>query len=241
MLAVKNVQARYGHVQALAGVSLDVEERSAVTLIGSNGAGKSTLLRVVSGLLKPVAGQVEFQGERIDSLSPDRIIARGIAHCPEGRRVFPELTVRENLEMGGYLVRSNKVVNERIDKLFSSFPILRERHNQSAGTLSGGEQQQLAIARALMTEPKMVLFDEPSLGLAPILVEQVGQIILQLKKERITILLVEQNANMAMELAEYAYVMETGRIILQGPSEQLRKDEKVIHAYLGGLEEECAA
>jgi len=241
MLAVKNVQARYGHVQALAGVSLEVQERNAVTLIGSNGAGKSTLLKVISGLLKPTAGQVELNGERIDTLPPDRIIARGIAHCPEGRRVFPQLTVRENLEMGAYLVRSKKVVDNRIEKLFTSFPILRERQGQSSGTLSGGEQQQLAIARALMSEPKMVLFDEPSLGLAPILVEQVAQIVLELKRQEITILLVEQNANMAMELAEYAYVMETGRIILQGPSERLRKDEKVIHAYLGGLDEECAA
>jgi branched-chain amino acid transport system ATP-binding protein len=240
MLAVRNVQARYGHVQALAGVSLDVQERSAVTLIGSNGAGKSTLLKVISGLLKPTAGQVELDGTRIDTLPPDRIIARGIAHCPEGRRVFPQLTVRENLEMGAYLVKSKRVVDDRIQKLFASFPILRERQSQLSGTLSGGEQQQLAIARALMTEPRMVLFDEPSLGLAPILVEQVAQIVLDLKRQKITILLVEQNANMAMELAEHAYVMETGRIILQGPSEQLRKDEKVIHAYLGGLEEECA-
>lgn len=241
MLAVRNVHARYGHVQALSGVSLDVGEQSAVTLIGSNGAGKSTLLKVISGLLKPTSGRVELDGDRIDTLPPNRVIARGIAHCPEGRRVFPQLTVRENLEMGGYLVKSKKVVGERIEKLFASFPILRERHDQPSGTLSGGEQQQLAIARALMTEPRMVLFDEPSLGLAPILVEQVAQIVLELKRQKITILLVEQNANMAMELAEYAYVMETGRIILQGPSEQLRKDEKVIHAYLGGLDEECAA
>lgn len=238
MLVVRNIKAGYGHVQALSDVSLEVAERGTVTLIGSNGAGKSTLLKVISGLLKPLQGRIEFFGERLDGLPPDRVIARGIAHCPEGRRVFPELTVRENLEMGAFLTRSQRVVNDRIGELFASFPILQEREKQWAGTLSGGEQQQLAIARALMSKPRMVLFDEPSLGLAPLLVEQVGQIILQLKREHITILLVEQNANMAMELAEYAYVMETGRIILEGPSEQLRRDEKVIHAYLGGGMEE---
>jgi len=215
---------------------LKVEEDGTVTLIGSNGAGKSTLLKVISGLLKPTQGRVEFCGERIDGLSPDRIIAKGIAHCPEGRRVFPELTVTENLEMGAYLERSKRIVNERIEKLFESFPILKERQRQLAGTLSGGEQQQLSIARSLISNPKMILFDEPSLGLAPILVDQVEKIIMRLKEEKITILLVEQNANMALELADYAYVMETGTIVLEGPSSELKKDEKVIKAYLGGLE-----
>ena len=238
MLAVENIRAGYGHVQALTNVSLKVEERGTVTLIGSNGAGKSTLLKVISGLLKPIQGKVEFRGERIDGLAPDRIIGKGIAHCPEGRRVFPELSVKENLEMGAYLESAKRVVTERIEKLFEFFPILRERQKQWAGTLSGGEQQQLAIARALMSEPRMILFDEPSLGLAPILVEQVGEIILKLKGEKITILLVEQNANMAMDLADYVYVMETGNIILQGASSNLRKDENVIKAYLGGLEED---
>jgi len=238
MLTVENITAGYGHVQALTDVSMKVEERGTVTLIGSNGAGKSTLLKVISGLLKPSQGKVEFRGERIDGLAPDRIIGKGIAHCPEGRRVFPELSVRENLEMGAYLESAKRVVTERIEKLFDFFPILRERQKQWAGTLSGGEQQQLAIARALMSEPRMILFDEPSLGLAPILVEQVGDIILKLKGEKITILLVEQNANMAMDLADYVYVMETGNIILQGASSNLRKDEKVIKAYLGGLEED---
>ena len=238
MLTVENITAGYGHVQALTDVSLKVEERGTVTLIGSNGAGKSTLLKVISGLLKPSHGKVEFRGERIDGLAPDRIIGKGIAHCPEGRRVFPELSVRENLEMGAYLESAKRVVTERIEKLFDFFPILRERQKQWAGTLSGGEQQQLAIARALMSEPRMILFDEPSLGLAPILVEQVGDIILKLKGEKITILLVEQNANMAMDLADYVYVMETGNIILEGASSNLRKDEKVIKAYLGGLEDD---
>jgi len=237
MLGVEGISASYGHIRALSDVSLKVAEYATVTLIGSNGAGKSTLLKVVSGLLKPSQGKVEFYGERIDGLSPDRIVAKGIAHCPEGRRIFPELTVTENLEMGGYLEKSKRVVEERLEKLFESFPILRERYKQLAGTLSGGELQQLAIARSLMSNPKMILFDEPSLGLAPILVEQVEKILIKLKEEKITILLVEQNANMALELADYAYVLETGSIILEGPSHDLRRDEKVIKAYLGGLEE----
>jgi branched-chain amino acid transport system ATP-binding protein len=236
MLSIKHIAASYGHVQALSDVSLEVAEKGTITLIGSNGAGKSTLLRVISGLLKPRGGTIEFLGKRIDGLSPDRIVGLGITHCPEGRRLFPELSVFENLEMGAYLSKSKKLVRGRIAQLFESFPILRERQGQLAGTLSGGEQQQLAIARALALNPKMVLFDEPSLGLAPILVDQVETILLKLKEERITFLLVEQNANMALEIADYAYVMETGAIILEGPCSELRKDEKVVKAYLGGLE-----
>ncbi len=234
MLSVKKIGASYGHIQALSEVSLEVPERGMVTLIGSNGAGKSTLLKVISGLLRPKRGSIEFLGERIEGLSPDKIVARGIAHCPEGRRLFPELTVLENLEMGAYLSKSKTFVRERIERLFDSFPILKERKGQLAGTLSGGEQQQVAIARALALNPKMVLFDEPSLGLAPILVDQVEKILLQLKEERITILLVEQNAGMALDVADYAYVMETGGIILQGASADLRQDEKIVKAYLGG-------
>ncbi len=236
MLSIKNIAASYGHVQALSDVSLKVAEKGTVTLIGSNGAGKSTLLRVISGLLQPRRGTIEFFGRRIDGLPPDRIVGLGITHCPEGRRLFPELSVFENLEMGAYLSKSKKFVRERIGRLFESFPILKERQSQLAGTLSGGEQQQLAIARALAMNPKMVLFDEPSLGLAPILVDLVEKILLKLKEERITILLVEQNANMALDVADYAYVMETGAIILEGPCNELRKDEKVAKAYLGGLE-----
>ncbi len=236
MLSVKEITAHYGHVQALADVSLNVAEKGAVTLIGSNGAGKSTILKVISGLLKPRKGTVEFLGQRIDGLSPDRIVALGIAHCPEGRRLFPELSVFENLEMGAYLSKSKKFVRGRIEELFEAFPILRERQGQLAGTLSGGEQQQVAIARALVLNPKMVLFDEPSLGLAPILVNLVESILLKLKEEKITILLVEQNANMALDVADYAYVLETGGIILEGPCAELRRDERVVRAYLGGLE-----
>lgn len=234
MLQVENIAASYGHVRALSDVSLKVEEDEIVTLIGSNGAGKSTLLKVISGLLKPKAGKVEFRGERLDGLLPDKIIAKGIAHCPEGRHIFSELTVRENLEMGGYLEKSRGVVNERIEQIFNSFPILKTRERQMGGTLSGGEQQQLAIARSLMSKPQMILFDEPSLGLAPILVGQVEDIIAGLKKEGITILLIEQNANMALRVCDRGYVIETGEIALKGPSSELRQDEKVIKAYLGG-------
>mgnify|MGYP000011744983 FL=1 len=237
MLSVEQIRVCYGHIEAIADVSMRVQENDTVTLIGSNGAGKSTLLKVISGLLKPVRGKIEFFGERIDGLPPYEIIARGIAHCPEGRRVFPELTVTENLEMGAYLEKSKKALRDRLEEIFRDFPILRERQRQLAGTLSGGEQQQLAIARALISNPKMILFDEPSLGLAPILVDQVERIILGLKEERRTILLVEQNANMALEVANYAYVMETGHILLEGPAHELKKDERVIQAYLGGLEE----
>lgn len=234
MLKIENLAAGYGHILALSHVSLRVEKNQTVTLIGSNGAGKSTLLKVISGLLKPKQGTIEFQGDRIDGLSPDRIMAKGIAHCPEGRRIFAELTVRENLELGAYLEKSNKVVKERIERIFTSFPILQERQKQMAGTLSGGEQQQLAIARCLMLNPKMILFDEPSLGLAPILVDQVEKTLSHLKGEGITILLVEQNANMALELADYAYVLETGSIIFEGNSSELLQDQRVIQAYLGG-------
>lgn len=226
MLKVERIVAGYGHVKALSDVSLEVLEKGTATLIGSNGAGKSTLLKVISGLLKPRQGKVEFFGERIDGLPPDRIVAKGIAHCPEGRRLFPELTVMENLEMGAYLSNSKRFVRERIEHLFESFPILKERKNQMAGTLSGGEQQQAAIARSLVLNPKMILFDEPSLGLAPILVDQVEQIILKLKEEKITILLVEQNANMALGVADYGYVMETGGIILEGPCSGVKKRRK---------------
>jgi branched-chain amino acid transport system ATP-binding protein len=237
MLTIENVAASYGQVQALKGVSLQVDNREVVTLIGSNGAGKSTLLKTVSGLLKPHTGKIIFNGEEIQGLPPEKIIAKGVAHCPEGRKVFSELTVRENLEMGAYLERSKSIVEEKISAIFQSFPILRERQNQMAGTLSGGEQQQLAIARALMSGPKMVLFDEPSLGLAPILVDLVEDIIVKLKNNGHTILLVEQNANMALRVSEHAYVIETGRIILKGSSSELKKDERVMKAYLGQLEE----
>ncbi len=236
MLTVENLTATYGHVRALKGVSIQIDAKEVATLIGSNGAGKSTLLKVISGLLKPHQGKIIFNGEEISGLPPERIIGKGIAHCPEGRKVFSELSVREHLEMGAYLERSKTVVHEKIDQIFISFPILKERQKQMAGTLSGGEQQQLAIARALMMDPKMMLFDEPSLGLAPILVGLVEDILVKLKREGHTILLVEQNANMALRVSEHAYVIETGRIILKGSSSELKKDERVMKAYLGQLE-----
>jgi branched-chain amino acid transport system ATP-binding protein len=234
MLEIENIEASYEHVLALSNVSLEVERNEIVTLIGSNGAGKSTLLKVTSGLLKPKSGRIKFNEEKLDGLPPDKIIAKGIALCPEGRRVFSELSVLENLEMGAYLEKSKRVVKKKIERIFHSFPILRSRQKQMAGTLSGGEQQQLAIARSLMSSPKMILFDEPSLGLAPVLVDQVEEIITNLKQQGITILLVEQNANMALRVADRGYVIETGEIILEGSSSDLRKDEKVIKAYLGG-------
>jgi branched-chain amino acid transport system ATP-binding protein len=237
MLTIENVAASYGHVKALKGVSLQIEEKEAVTLIGSNGAGKSTLLKVISGLLAPNTGKIVFNGQEISGLPPEKIIARGIAHCPEGRKVFSELSVRDNLEMGAYLEKSKHRVDEKIEQMFTSFPILKQRQKQMAGTLSGGEQQLLAIARALMSDPKMILFDEPSLGLAPILVGLVEDIIVNLKRAGRTILLVEQNASMALRVAEHAYVIETGKIILKGPSSELKKDERMMKAYLGQLEE----
>ena len=234
MLKVDNISAGYGRVQALRGVSLEVKDKTIVTLIGSNGAGKTTLLKVISGLLKPTDGQVLFRGERSDGLTTERIISKGLTHCPEGRRIFADLTVRENLEMGAFLEKSRKTIDQRIEDLYELFPILGERSKQTAGTMSGGEQQQLAIARSLMMEPKIILFDEPSLGLAPIVVEQVKEAIVKLRNQGITILLVEQNANMSLRISDYGYVMETGRIALEGPAEELRHDEKVIKAYLGG-------
>jgi branched-chain amino acid transport system ATP-binding protein len=237
MLNIENLEASYGHVKVLKGVSLEVEDKEVVTLIGSNGAGKSTLLKTISGLLKSNKGKIIFNGEEIHGLPPEKIIGKGIAHCPEGRKVFSELSVRENLEMGAYLWKSKAAVEDKISATFQSFPILQERQNQMAGTLSGGEQQQLAIARALMSSPKVVLFDEPSLGLAPILVDLVEDILMKLKKDGHTILLVEQNANMALRVSEHAYVIETGRIILKGSSAELKKDERVMKAYLGQLTE----
>jgi branched-chain amino acid transport system ATP-binding protein len=234
MLQIEKIEASYGHVRVLSDVSLKVKGKEIVTLIGSNGAGKTTLLKVISGLLKVDAGKVEFGGEQIDGFAPEKIIEKGIAHCPEGRRVFAELSVRENLEMGAYLEKSKKVVKQRIEEVVRSFPILLKRQKQMAGTLSGGEQQQLAIARSLMSNPKLILFDEPSLGLAPILVEQVLEIISALKEKGITILLVEQNANMALRVADYGYVLETGQVSLEGLATELIRDEKVITAYLGG-------
>ena len=235
MLTLANLAVSYGAIRALHGISLTVEAGSIVTLIGSNGAGKSTTLRAVSGLIKPESGTITYDGQRIDGLPPHQIVARGLCHVPEGRMVFANLTVRENLMMGAYLQRDTAAIKRERDYVFSVFPRLQEREKQQAGTLSGGEQQMLAIGRALMSQPKFLMLDEPSLGIAPLLVKSIFAQIVEINRSRaITILLVEQNANLALEIATHGFVLETGRIILQNKSAALRADPKVRSAYLGG-------
>ena len=234
MLTLEGVAARYGRITVLDGVSLTVGAAEFVCLIGANGAGKTTTLKTISGLVRAAAGRILFDGQEIQGLPPQEILRRGIAHCPEGRRVFPHMTVWENLEMGAYVRRDTGQVTADLERVFTHFPILAERHRQPAGTLSGGEQQMLAIGRALMARPRLILFDEPSLGLAPTLVEAVFQIIVGIQREGTTVLMVEQNAWMALQIATRAYVMETGRIILEGPARELLANERVKTAYLGG-------
>jgi branched-chain amino acid transport system ATP-binding protein len=235
MLTLDNLAVSYGAIRALHGISLAVEAGSIVTLIGSNGAGKSTTLRAVSGLIKPESGTITYDGQRIDGLPAHQIVARGLCHVPEGRMVFANLTVRENLMMGAYLQRDSATIKRERDYVFSVFPRLQEREKQQAGTLSGGEQQMLAIGRALMSQPKFLMLDEPSLGIAPLLVKSIFAQIVEINRSRgITILLVEQNANLALEIATHGFVLETGRIILQNNSAALRADPKVRSAYLGG-------
>jgi branched-chain amino acid transport system ATP-binding protein len=235
MLTLDNIVVNYGAIRALHGISLSVEAGSIVTLIGSNGAGKSTTLRTISGLIKPQSGSITYNGERIDGLPAHRIVARGLCHVPEGRMVFANLSVRENLMMGAYLQHDANVIRRERDYVFSVFPRLQEREKQLAGTLSGGEQQMLAIGRALMGMPKFLMLDEPSLGIAPLLVKAIFAQIVAINRSRgITILLVEQNANLALEIATLGFVLETGRIILSDQSATLRADPKVRSAYLGG-------
>ncbi len=235
MLTLDNIVVNYGAIRALHGISLTVEAGSIVTLIGSNGAGKSTTLRTVSGLIRPQGGTITYNGERIDGQPPHRIVARGLCQVPEGRMVFANLTVRENLMMGAYLQHDAAIVRRERDYVFSVFPRLAEREKQQAGTLSGGEQQMLAIGRALMGQPKFLMLDEPSLGIAPLLVKAIFAQIVAINRSRgITMLLVEQNANLALEIATHGYVLETGRIILHDQSAVLRADPKVRSAYLGG-------
>ncbi|AZT91706.1 ABC transporter ATP-binding protein [Caldicellulosiruptor changbaiensis] len=224
----------YGAIQALFSVSLEVDEGEIVTLIGANGAGKSTLLKTISGLLKPRTGSIYFENEDLTKKSPIEIVKSGISHVPEGRRVFPEMTVIENLELGAYVRKDRSEVEKDLKIVFERFPRLYERRNQLAGTLSGGEQQMLAIGRALMSRPRLLLLDEPSMGLAPILVSEIFEIIKEINARGTTILLIEQNANMALSVANRAYVIETGRIVLSGTSQEVASNPDVKKAYLGG-------
>jgi branched-chain amino acid transport system ATP-binding protein len=233
MLSLREVDVHYGPIQALCGVSLEVAEGEIVTLIGANGAGKSTTLKLISGLLRPTCGDVLFEGESLAATPPHEIVARGICHVPEGRRLFPEMSVLENLEMGAYVVRSRRQLREAMSTVFDLFPRLGERRRQRAGTLSGGEQQMLAIGRALMTRPRLLLLDEPSLGLAPNLVQSIFGVIRDVNERGVTLLLVEQNAHMALRVANRGYVLETGRTILTASASDLVADPQVRAAYLG--------
>jgi branched-chain amino acid transport system ATP-binding protein len=233
LLAVDGIETFYGGIQALKGVSLQVPEGSIVTLLGANGAGKSTTLKSISGLVRPARGTVAFAGHRIDGLPSERIVRLGISHVPEGRELFPELTVLENLKMGAYIRRDRRAVERGLERAQAHFPILAERRLQLAGTLSGGEQQMLAIGRALMAEPRLMLLDEPSLGLAPMLVEEIFRIIREIHDHGTTVLLVEQNANKALSIADYGYVLETGTVSLAGDSRQLLRDDHIRRSYLG--------
>lgn len=235
MLEVRNLQVSYGAITALHGVSLSVQAGSIVTLIGCNGAGKSTTLRAVSGLLKTQAGEIAYDGKSLVGLPPHRIVQLGLSHVPEGRMVFANLTVHENLMMGAFLQRDRNAIRASLDSVFTTFPRLKEREQQITGTLSGGEQQMLSIGRALMSRPKFLMMDEPSLGIAPLLVKTIFEKIVEINRTQgITILLVEQNANLALEISHYGYVLETGRIILQDQSSALRQNPQVKSAYLGG-------
>ena len=233
MLSVKDLNVYYGPIHAVKGVSFDVKQGEIVTLIGANGAGKSTILKTVSGLLKPKGGEVDFMDKKISGTAPHKIVELGIAHVPEGRRIFTKMTVEENLEMGAFTAPSASV-EESKEQVFQRFPRLKERRKQTAGTLSGGEQQMLAMGRALMSKPSLMMLDEPSMGLAPILVDQIFDIIRTLHKNGTTILLVEQNASKALEIADRAYVLETGSITLSGSGAELANSDDVKKAYLGG-------
>ena len=234
LLSVKNASVYFGKVSGIKDVSIDVEEGQIVALIGANGAGKSTTLRAISGLKQPSKGEIWFKGERIDALSPEEITMRGIAHVPEGRRVFPFMTVKENLEMGAFTRKDKGGIARDLESVFKHFPRLRERLTQAAGTMSGGEQQMLAMGRALMSDPKVVLMDEPSLGLSPILCQEIAKIIKEIHAEGRTVVLVEQNARLALSLAQKGYVLETGSVVLEDDAKALLENDKVQETYLGG-------
>jgi branched-chain amino acid transport system ATP-binding protein len=234
MLKIDNIDVYYGAIHALKGISLEVKEGEIVTLIGANGAGKSTTLRTISGLLKPKTGSITFLGQDIAGVRAHEIVKKGISQVPEGRRVFAEMTVMENLDLGAFVRKDKAGIQQDLKHVFELFPRLEERKNQSAGTLSGGEQQMLAMGRALMSRPKLLLLDEPSMGLAPLLIKEIFNIIVDINKSGTTVLLVEQNANMALSIAHRAYVLETGRITLSGSAKELAASEDVRKAYLGG-------
>lgn len=235
MLEIKNLVVQYGAIAALHGISLSVPDGQIITLIGANGAGKTTTLKTISGLIKPASGEIMYGGENIAGLAPHRIVARGVSQSPEGRMIFANLTVHENLQLGAYLQKNRETVRRELERVFILFPRLKEREKQVAGTLSGGEQQMLAIGRALMSRPRLLLLDEPSLGIAPILVKTIFEKIVEINREQgLTILLVEQNANLALEISHFGYVLETGKVVLQGPCAELRQNPRVKSAYLGG-------
>jgi len=231
--SIDDLRVKYGGVEAISGIALEVAQGEVVALIGSNGAGKTTILRTISGLIRPSSGEIRFLDQRIDSSPPPQIVKMGIAHVPEGRRIFPYLTVMQNLHLGAYLRHDREEMHQDFERVFGLFPRLKERRNQPGGTLSGGEQQMLAIARALMARPTLLLMDEPSLGLAPVVVAEVGQMIRTINKTGTTIMLVEQNARMALRLAHRGYVLETGQVVLEGRARELAKDEQVKRTYLG--------
>jgi branched-chain amino acid transport system ATP-binding protein len=234
MLEVRDLEVYYGSIAAVKGFSFVVNEGEIVTLIGSNGAGKSTTLRTISGLIHPRKGTVTFQGQSLNAVPGHEVVARGVSQSPEGRRVFPRMTVRENLELGAFLRKDKDAITADLDRVLDLFPRLKERLNQKAGTMSGGEQQMLAVGRALMAQPKLLLLDEPSMGLAPVLVDLIFDTIQTIRAQGTTILLVEQNALAALSVADYAYVLESGQIKLEGPAAALAEDDEVVRAYLGG-------
>lgn len=231
ILKINDLKVNYGGIEAVKGISFDVEEGQIVTLIGANGAGKSSTLRSIAGLVKVASGSIEFNGENITGLDTTSIVTKGVTLVPEGRKIFPDLTVEENLKIGAYLRKDD--ITDDMNRVYGLFPRLKERHWQAGGTLSGGEQQMLAVGRALMSRPKMIMMDEPSLGLAPLVVKDIFSIIKEINAEGITVLLIEQNANMALKTADWAYVMETGRITMQGKGAELLENEEIKEAYLG--------
>ena len=233
VLELQNVETYYGKIHALRGISCSVRAGEIVTLLGANGAGKSTTLRTISGLNRATKGTITFMGEDITGKQPHEIVEMGLIHVPEGRRIFKGMTTKEHLELGSFTLKDDSERQKRMDHVFELFPILHERRNRDSAMLSGGEQQMLAIGRSLMTKPKLLLMDEPSMGLAPFLVREIMRIIVRLNKEGVTILLVEQNARVALQLASHGYVLETGRIVLKGDAETLRRDESIVKAYLG--------